>query len=100
MARDFAGSSTMIRDHSAQFVTRVLNLDDKSWSHAQRFALENLSLALAMIPGISNWSSSEKELADQMIRAKAGADEALYLRLMQKHAAVRDAFIRLGSKRI
>lgn len=98
MAREFAGSSMRIRDHSSQFVTRTLDLDVTLWRKDQRLALENLSLVLAMIPGIAKWSSPEKALAAQIIRAKTGADEALYLRLMQKHTAVHDAFIQFGSQ--
>lgn len=98
MARNFAGSSTKIRDHSLQFVTRTLALKAKEWNEDQRMVLGNLSLVLAMIPNISRWNSSERALAERIIRAKAGADEALYLKLMQRHAAVRDALIRFGSE--
>jgi len=98
MARDFAGSSPKIRDYSSQFVTRTLDLNVESWNEDERSALENLSLVFAMIPNISKWSSSDKTLAARIIRAKAGADEALYLKLMQKHSALREALIRFGSE--
>jgi hypothetical protein len=51
-----------------------------------------------MIPGIAKWNPSEKALAVRIIRAKAGADEALYLRLMQRHGALRQGLIEFGSK--
>ena len=97
MAGDFAGNSKQIRDYSLRFVTRLLSLNPQSWNEYQLTALENLSLVLAMIPRISNWDSSDKELAEAIIRAKGSRSEALYLKLMQKHAALRSALIRLGS---
>ena len=36
-----------------------------------------------------------RSLEDE-IRAKGGRDEALYLKLMQKHAAFRDALMQFG----
>lgn len=97
MAGYFAGNSKKMRRDSAQVVTRTLQLSAESWNHEQKFALENLSLVFAMIPNMANWNSSEKALASRIIRAKAGADEGLYLRLMQRHAPIRDAMIRFGS---
>lgn len=98
MARDFAGNSTKMRDYSSQLINRTLDLKAESWSEDQRSALENLALVLAMIPGIEKWSSSEKVLAARIIRAKAGADEALYLKLMQRHRPLREALVEFGSE--
>ena len=98
MARDFAGDPKDIRDHSTQVITRLLGLEIESWNEVEKSALEDLSLVLAAIPGVSRWSSPEKELAARIIRAKASGEEALYLKLMQKHASLRDALIGLGSK--
>jgi hypothetical protein len=98
MARDFDGDSQKMRDYSAQFLIRTLKVDAESWTDDQKKALENLSLVLGMIPGIAKWNPAEKALAARIIRAKAGADEAPYLRLMQRHAALRQALIGFGSK--
>jgi len=46
---------------------------------------------------IDSWESSDKRLVAGIIRAKGSGDEALYLKLMQKHEAFRAAVIRLGS---
>jgi hypothetical protein len=97
MAQDFGGKSKKIRAYSSEFVARTLNLKAESWNNEQRLALENLSLVLAMIPNIAKWDSSEKALAARIIRAKASADEAPYLKLMQRHAPIRNALIRFGS---
>ena len=65
----------------------------------QRLPLIIFALVMAMIPNIDQWNEAEKSLAARIIRAKAGAEEGLYLKLMQKHAALRDVLIRLGSVR-
>jgi hypothetical protein len=98
MARDFDGDSKKMRTYSAQLVNRTLKINAESWTDDQESALENLSLILGMIPGIAKWNPSEKALAVRIIRAKAGADEALYLRLMQRHGALRQGLIEFGSK--
>jgi hypothetical protein len=98
MARDFDGDSKKMRNYSAQFLNRTLKINADSWTGDQKTALENLSLVLGMIPGIAKWNPAEKALAVRIIRAKAGADEALYLNLMQRHGALRQALIGFGSK--
>jgi len=98
MAGDFEGNSKRIRDYSLRFITRLLRLDRRSWNENQITALENLSLVFAMMPNISKWDPSDKGLAEAIIRAKGSRSEALYLKLMQKHGALRAALIRLGSE--
>jgi hypothetical protein len=98
MAGGFAGNAKKSRDYSLRFITRLLSLNPQSWNEHQITALENLSLVLAMIPSISKWDSLDKELAEAIIRAKGSRSEAHYLKLMQKHAALRNTLIRLGSK--
>jgi hypothetical protein len=98
MARDFDSKPEEIREHSLQFIKRALKIKTDRWADGEREALQNLSLVLAMIPEIEKWSSAEKEMAMRIIRAKGGADEAGYLKLMQQHAKLRDALIRLASR--
>jgi hypothetical protein len=96
MAREFADPKK-IRASSVQSVTRALDLDAGFGNEDQKRALQNLSLVLAMIPKIAAWNQSDKELAARIIRAKSNADEALYLKLMQRHFTLREALIRFGS---
>jgi hypothetical protein len=96
MAREFAGDAQKIRADSAKFVKRVLDLDTRRWSEPEQRIFEGFALVLSMIPGIARWSASEKQLAARIIVAKAGGDEAHYLRLMQGHAAMRAALIGFG----
>ena len=96
MAREFAGDAQKIRADSAKFIKRVLDLDTRRWSEPELRIFEGFALVLSMIPGIARWSASEKQLAARIIVAKAGGNEALYLRLMQGHAAMRAALIGFG----
>jgi hypothetical protein len=97
MAREFGGDARKIRADSANFIKRVLDFNHRNLNETGPQAFENLSLVLAMIPGIARWNASEKQLAARIILAKAGHDETLYLRLMQKHAPMRVALIGFGS---
>jgi hypothetical protein len=50
-----------------------------------------------LVEDLGQWSQSEKQALVQIIRAKAGADESRYLKLMQQHPRLRSAMIKLGS---
>ena len=93
----FAGDGQKIRADSAGFIKRVLDLDTRRWSEPELRIFESFALVLAMIPGVARWNASEKQLAVRIISAKARGDEALCLRLMQKHASMRAALIGFGS---
>jgi hypothetical protein len=97
MARAFHSDPQEMRAHALQFVKRALRMNVNRRSDAEKAALQNLSLVLAMIPDFETWSADQKTLADRIIRAKTAGAEAAYLKLMQKHTALRDALIRLGS---
>ena len=96
MARKYEGDSAEIRNQSARIVARALRINPRSWNEAELAALQNLSLVLASVTDLDGWSSAQKELAARIIRAKGGADETTYLKLMQKHAAFRDMLMKLG----
>jgi hypothetical protein len=96
MARKYEGDSAEIRNQSARIVARALRINPRSWNEAELAALQNLSLVLASVTDLDGWSSAQKELAARIIRAKGGADETTYLKLMQKHAAFRDVLMKLG----
>lgn len=97
MAREFHSNPQEIRGRSIELVKRALKIRSDRWTNGEATALQNLSLVLAMIPEIEKWSASEKDLATRIIRAKGSADEAAYLKLMQKHRKLRNALISFGS---
>ena len=97
MATDFDGHANRIQQASLDYVARALGISPKTWSLSELQTLNNLSLVLAMIPGMNRWSGEHKRLAASIIRAKGGNDERQYLRLMQTHEPLREAIIKLGS---
>jgi hypothetical protein len=97
MARKFKSDPQKIRTMSVEFVKSALNLRTNRWREAEIIALDNLALVLAIIPGLEKWNSGEKDLAARIVKAKARGDEALYLRLMQKHELLRQELLRLGT---
>jgi hypothetical protein len=97
MASRFGGDSAAIRSASAKGVARALGVQVSKWSAPQQRAFENLALVLALVPDLARWTEEEKRAAARIARAKAGAEEARYLRLMQQHPRLRRELIRLGS---
>jgi len=97
MAREFGGDAERIRTASVRFARRVLALGTLREREMVSKYFGDVALVLALIPNIRKWSRAEKQLAAQVIFAKAGADEAHYLTKMQKHALLRASLIRLGS---
>jgi hypothetical protein len=99
MARRHGGDAEEARRASLAQVTSDLGVNAARWNEDEHRALENFSLLLALVPDLSRWTEDEKDALVRVIRAKAGADELGYLRLLQKHRRLRREFIRLGSVR-
>jgi hypothetical protein len=53
---------------------------------------------LRAIPGFASWTAAERSLANEIAAAKHAPSETRYLRLLQKHATLRRAVLRLGSE--
>ena len=97
MAQRFGGDALRMRRASVVEVARALGVKPSRWSLSEQWAFSNLALVLGLIPGLAAWSEAEKRAAAAVIRAKAGRDETRYLRLLQRHARLRAAFLKLGS---
>ena len=66
---------------------------------ARHFGVEStcgLALVLSVVPGVESWSPGEKKTVAEILRAKEHSSEARYLRLMQRHARLRAALLKLG----
>jgi hypothetical protein len=96
MAREFGGDAERSRSESARRIARILGrpLPAKGGPEYQSF--EDLALVLALIPDLPKWTGPEKMGLDDIIRAKSEADESRYARLLQRHARLRAALIKLG----
>jgi hypothetical protein len=97
MAREFDGDARKMRDASLAEVMRALDARGAKLNADEERAFANFAPVLALVPGLRRWSAAEKRDAVRIIRAKAGADEANYLRLLCRHAPLRRAIIALGT---
>jgi hypothetical protein len=98
MAREFAGDAERIRAASAKSVARKLRVNSSRWKEGERKSFESYALVLDLIPDLGRWSPQEKRDLVEVIRAKAGRNEAAYLRRTQRHPRLREALIELGSR--
>jgi hypothetical protein len=95
MAAEFNGNSQNIRRASVSEVSSALGVDLGKRENERR-SFEELALVLALIPELAEWSQREKEALIQIIRAKSGADESRFARLLQRHSRLRAVLIRIG----
>ena len=98
MARQFGGEAERIRRASTSSVARKLRVNPSRWEEGERKSFESYALVLDLIPDLARWSPQEKRDLVAVIRAKAGRNEAAYLRRMQRHRRLREALIELGSR--
>jgi hypothetical protein len=76
---------------------RALRVDLDQWSELERSAFAEFALVLAQVPELEHWIKVEKHGVAEIIRAKVGATDAEYLRLMQGHVKLKEVMLRLGS---
>jgi hypothetical protein len=97
MAAKFKGNAERMRDALVKSLTEALGIRISTWRETELTALRDFAVLSTMIPDLGRWTAEEKRQLAQIIQAKAGPDEAKYLKLMQKHARLRQEVIRLGS---
>ena len=76
----------------------MLGVNIASWPAAARHAFTDLALVWSLIPDLARWTNDEKKALARLARAKAGADELQYVRLLHRHRRLRAALIKLGSE--
>jgi hypothetical protein len=97
MASKFNGDAERMRKASIKKLADSLGVSAKSWRETESAALCDFAVLLRSVPDLGRWTTKEKQQLMQIIQAKAGRDEARYLKLMQKHERLRQEVIRLGS---
>ena len=76
----------------------LIGMPADTWPRAGLPALCDFAVALSLVKDLGQWSAAEKRALVRVIHAKAGLDESGYLKLMQKHARLRNEIIELGSR--
>ncbi len=97
MGDEFDGDAALARASSVREVATALGVRMHSLNQDELRAFENLALVLALIEDLKLWTGEEKKGLFEIIRAKAGAREAEYARLMQNHERLREWIRRLGA---
>ena len=97
MAARFNGDAERMREASIKKLADSLGVSTRSWRETESAALLDFAVLLRSVPDLGRWTTKEKQQLVQIIQAKAGRDEARYLKLMQKHEPLRQEVIRLGS---
>jgi hypothetical protein len=90
------GDAEKFLSEEVKELTRLLGVRVEAWPPASRAAITDFAVALSSVD-VREWSEKEKSALLKVIRAKAGADESTYLKLMQKHQRLRATMIKLGS---
>jgi hypothetical protein len=98
MAEEFGGDPERFRGAAGAKLTQILKMRVPGESDVARERFYDFAAVCCLIPEISAWSVAERNLLREIIRAKAGPDEMVYLRLLQKHVSLRKAMLRLGSR--
>ena len=95
MAAVSGGDAEKFKIAAAKELRDVMGAD--AWRDTESSALHEFAAALSLVADLGEWSDTEKEALVRVIRAKAGLDESIYLKLMQKHTRLRQTIIDLGS---
>lgn len=98
MAGRFRGDAGKMRSDSVMAIARMLALPRSGLARHESRILSDFAVVLSLVPGLAQWSNSEKWTLAQVISAKGGVDEIRYLKFMQRHERLRQEIIRLGSK--
>ncbi len=97
MAEKFKGDPGKMRQKTSEWLGGLLDIDLDTWSALEQSAFADFALVLALAPEVKSWARREKERLAEIIRAKVGASEAEYLRLMRGHERLKEVMLRLGS---
>ena len=101
MAARFDGDAAKLRRRTTSLLCKKLGVNPESWSASEQKVSQRLRAGLIADSGHRKLDSIAKsEPSSAIIRAKAGRDETTYLRLLQRHDKLRDAFLRAGSDSI
>jgi len=97
MAAKYGGDAERFRAGTVKELERALGIRVAAWPEAAQTALRDYAAALSLVEDVDRWSDVEKQALVKIIRAKAGMDEAGYLKQMQKHSRLRRGLLELGS---
>jgi uncharacterized protein YceH (UPF0502 family) len=100
MAREFGGDAAAMRRAAVAQLARQIHVDQRKLSAREQAAFADFAMVLSLVPELEHWPSDDKSALHAIIAAKAGRTEQRYMQLLQKHARLRAAMLRLGSRSV
>jgi hypothetical protein len=97
MARDFGGDAEAMRKAAVARLARNLNAKPDKAKAQDQAAFADFATVRSLVPDLPRWSSDDKDALRAIIAAKVGRSELRCMRLLQKHALLRAAILKLGS---
>jgi hypothetical protein len=97
MAANFGGNLELFRQASVKSLAKLLSTQVPEERSTSYDSFHNFAMVASVIPDLRSWSTSEKEALREIVRAKSGANEMRYLRLLQRHGRFRKALLKSGS---
>ena len=94
----FKGNTSRYRQTAIASLGKLLGVSSNDFRGCEREAFENFAVALQPAPEVAGWNKSDKSGLVRIIRARAAAEEWDYLRLLREHVALREVFLRLGTR--
>jgi hypothetical protein len=97
MAATNAGDAEKFKSVAAKELMDAIETLSDPWRYGEISTFRDLAAALLLVSDLREWSAAEKQALAKVIHAKTALDESNYLKLMQKHARLRQTIIDLGS---
>jgi hypothetical protein len=92
ITRAFDGDRRAATADATTRVARALGVRDwRRWPGPERRAFERLSMVIALIPDLARWPADERQRLRQVMRAKGGVSEAVYVARLDAHRRVRES---------
>ncbi len=97
MAAKFNGDPENMCQTTSAALAVNLRVDPRRWNPLEQSTFKDFAFVLSLVPDLANWSASQKQALIEIIRAKVSSSESDYLRRLQQHQGLKEAFVKLGS---
>ena len=100
VAQRFHGDRAAARSHAIEYAMNALNINQRAhWRVGERNAFDDLSLLVAPIADLADWSTAEKRALIALLRAKGGRYERRFPLLATRHERLRGTWAALVQDR-
>ncbi|HZD94690.1 MAG TPA: hypothetical protein VE133_10580 [Candidatus Sulfotelmatobacter sp.] len=97
MAREFGGDAGAMRKASAARLAHELGMRVGEVPEKEQAAFTDFAMVLGLAPGLTGWTSDERNGLCAILAAKSAKTELRYQRLLQAHDRLRTTILKLGT---